>query len=148
MAESNQYIRIRIRNTSFLLPAEASLGIEQRDSLEVNTAGADKAVAWKVVGVKKWPAYALNEDMEITSGNAWEQVVYVQGDGGSIGLAAENIQMIARKDIQVQPFTPVGPLPVSGSHVFTASWIEGNTPVLMFEPKALASYLAVVGGNA
>lgn len=148
MAEDNQYIRIRIRNTSFLIPAAASLGIEQRDSLEVNSDGNSKAVAWKVVGVNKWPAFALDEDLHLTSGNAWEQVVYVQGEGEAIGLAAENIQMIARTDIQIEPFTPVGPLPANGKHVFTAAWIEGNTPVLMFEPKALASLLAIIGGVA
>lgn len=147
MAESNQYIRIRIRNTSFLIPAEASLGIESRDSLEVNSVGEGKAVAWKIVGTNKWPAFALDEEMNITRGNAWEQVVYVQGDHSAVGLAAENIQMVARSDIQVQPFTPVGPIPASGKHIFTAVWIEGNTPVLMFEPKALAFYLAVVGGG-
>lgn len=147
MAEGTQYIRIRIRNTSFLIPADASLGIEQRDSLEVNSDGNGNAVAWKVVGANKWPAFALDEDLKLTSGNAWEQVVYVQGNGSAVGLAAENIQMLARTDISTQPFTPVGPVPASGEHIFTSAWIEGNTPVLMFDPKALASYLTVVGGN-
>lgn len=148
MAEGNQYIRIRIRNTSFLIPASASLGIEQRDVLEVNSSGNGNAVAWKVVGVNKWPAFALDEELNLTSGNAWEQVIYVQGDESAVGLAAENIQMIARTDVQVKPFMPVGPVPASGKHVFSAAWIEGNTPVLMFEPKALASFLTVVGGVA
>lgn len=148
MAEGNQYIRIRIRNTSFLIPAAASLGIESRDSLEVNSSGNGNAVAWKVVGTSKWPAFALDENMNVTRGNAWEQVVYVQGDNQAIGLAAENIQMIARTDIHVEPFIPVGPAPVSGQHVFSSAWIEGNNPILMFEPKALASYLTAVGGAA
>lgn len=148
MAEDNQFIRIRIRNTSFLIPAAASLGIEQRDSLEVNSSGNGKAIAWKVVGTNKWPAFALDEDLKITSGNAWEQVVYVQGDESAIGLAAENIQVLARSDVQAEPFTPVGPVPASGKHVFSSAWIEGNTPVLIFEPKALALFLTVVGDVA
>lgn len=148
MAEDNQFIRIRIRNTSFLMPAAASLGIESRDSLDVNSSGQGNAVAWKAVGVSKWPAFALDENMKVTSGNAWEQVVYVQVDDGAVGLAAENIQMMARTDINVQPFTPVGPVPVSGKHIFSSAWIEGSNPILMFEPKALASYLTIVGGAA
>jgi hypothetical protein len=72
----------------------------------------------------------------------------VQGEGSAIGLAAENIQMIARTDIQIEPFTPVGPVPASGKHVFSAAWIEGNTPVLMFEPQALAWFLTTIGGAA
>ena len=148
MADDNQFISIRIRNTSFLLPANASLGIEQRETLELNSGKGGNAVAWKVVGANKWPAYALDEDLELTSGNAWERVVYVQDGGSVVGLAAENIQIMNRGDIQVQPFLPVGPPPKSGKHIFSSSWIEGNTPVLMFEPSALASYLTVVGGGA
>ncbi len=147
MAEDNQFILIRIRNTTFLLPASASLGIEQREALEINSGGGN-AVAWKVVGVNKWPAYALDEDLKLTSGNAWERVVYVKDGENIVGLAAENIQIMNRDDIQVRPFTPVGPGPGSGRHVFSSAWIEGNTPVLMFEPSALASHLTLAGGGS
>jgi len=147
LAKDNQFISIRIRNTSFLLPASASLGIEQRETLELNSGKGGNAVAWKIVGANKWPAYALDENMKLTSGNAWEHVVYVQDGEHVVGLAAESIQILNREDIQVQPFLPVGPVPKSGKHVFSSSWIDGNTPVLTFEPGALASYLTVIGGG-
>ncbi|MFV1992851.1 MAG: hypothetical protein ACC635_03025 [Acidiferrobacterales bacterium] len=146
MADDKHFISIRIRNTSFLLPANASLGIEQRETLEINSGKGSRAVAWKIVGANKWPAYALDENLKLTGGNAWERVVYLQDGARVVGLAAENIQIMNRDDIQVQPFLPVGPAPKSGKHLFSSSWIEGNTPVLMFEPSALAAYLTVVGG--
>ena len=148
MADNNQFISIRIRNTSFLFPANASLGIEQRETLEVNSGKGSKAVAWKIVGANKWPAYALDENLNLTSGKAWERVVYVQDGERVVGLAAESIQIMNRDDILVQPFLPIGPVPKGGKHVFSSSWIDGNTPVLMFEPSGLASYLNFVGGGS
>jgi len=148
LTDDNQFISIRIRNTSFLLPSNASLGIEQREALEINSGKGGNAVAWKIVGANKWPAYALDENLALARGNAWERVVYVQDGERVVGMAAESIQVMNRDDIQVQPFLPVGPPPKSGKHLFSSSWIDGNTPVLMFEPSALASYLTVVGGGS
>lgn len=140
-----QYLRIRIGNSLYLLPGNASVAIEKRDGLRVNHGGGN-VVAWNAAAGKDWPAYALGENMKISNALDWDRAVFVDGNTGPVGLAAREIAMLTQTDIQVENFTPIGAPPGRSGHLFDGAWVTKTMPILVFNPANLAAYLKEVGG--
>ncbi len=148
MAGPEQYLRVAFAGLEFLLPSSASFAIEQRDGLIVNDSGAGSAVAWWETRGKRLPAYHLDGELNPVRNDNWQRAVFLNAQPQPIGLAANEIQLLTRADVRVEPFHPLGQAPTRGGQLFTAAWIQGAEVTLVFEPHALATYLLTAGGGA
>lgn len=147
MAVSDQYLRIAFSGNEFLLPSGASFGIEQRESLIIDDTGDTGAVAWRVAGSVRWPAYCLGADLRPSSDGSWARAVFLDTRPLPLGLVASDIHLMPRADVTVEPYTPLGPPPSRDGHLFSGAWMRGDRVVLVFEPKVLIAYLRGLGGR-
>ena len=148
MAGSEQYLRIAFAGQEFLLPNSASFAIEQREGLTVNDNAADSTVAWWETRGKRLPVYHLDKEFKLTRSNDWQQVVFLNAQPQPIGLAANEVQLLTRADVRVEPFHPLGQSPTRGGQLFSSAWVEGVAVTLILEPQALATYLLTAKGGA
>lgn len=144
MAQGNQYLRIGIGTSTFLLPSAASLAIEQRETLVLEN-GAGAVSAWRDVKGDRWPAYCLDEQLEPARRQDWHRAVFVAGVPTPLGLLADEVQLLTQVELHVEPFTPVGPPPTPAGHVFAEAAVEGTQATLVFSPTGLAAYLQRLG---
>lgn len=129
----------------YLLPGNAQYTIEKRGQLESAGPGSPVA-AWQMTPGGRRPAYSVDEDLRPVRRSDWQHAVFLQG-AQPVGLIAEELQLLAREDVRVEPLRPPGPAPTPAGHLFAGAWIRpGRAPVLVFEPRALADYLARLGG--
>jgi len=146
LAELNQYLRIGLWGVDYLLPSSASVSIEQRGNLILNDEPADTNVtAWRVVESERWPAFYLNAELELTRGDDWQRVVFLEAKPHPIGLIADEVELLPRADVHVEPFTPLGLPPTPRGHLFSGAWVRGNQLILLFEPNGLIGYLQKLG---
>ena len=142
-----QFLRITVGESSFLLPGSASLDIEKRDKMLVNSASGN-IVAWKQDRSNKWPAYAINSMWAIDPGAPWERAVFIPASPFPVGIGVNNVEMLTDTDIEPTPFTPVGEAPSRYGHLFGAAWVDSDKTYLVINPAGLAGYLLTVGGAA
>lgn len=141
MADNRQYLRIGLQGVDYLLPGNASFAIEKREHLEVDASGGI-IVAWRVAAGTRAPAYSVDADLNPVVRAAWQRAVYLQGDARPVGLVADELQLLAREEVRVEPFRPLGPAPTRFGHLFGGAWVRpGHAPMLVFEPRALTEYL-------
>ncbi|MHB8346656.1 MAG: hypothetical protein ACYDHM_05585 [Acidiferrobacterales bacterium] len=142
MADDKQYLRIDLGDTAFLLPGSASVAVEQRENLSVNTGGG-AVTAWRVAGRDRWPAFCLDRHLQPQplSGDSWQRAVFLQSDPYPVGLAADEVQLLARSEVLVEPFTPPGVAPTRKGHLFSGASVRGGHVLFEFEPAALAAFL-------
>lgn len=148
MAELNQYLRIGFAGLDFLLPSEASHAIEQRHGMIINDSGDGSATAWWESRGARWPVYHLDRDLELVHDDNWQRAVFLNARPHPVGLAANEIQLLSRSEIQVEPFYPLGKPATAGGHLFSAAWVKGAEAMLIFEPDALTAYLLNIGARA
>ncbi len=142
MAETRQYLRIGLMGVDYLLPNTASFVIEQRDHLEINDAPDALIAAWQPVSGGRAPAYSVDADLNPLPRHNWTRAVFLQVGDRTLGLVADELQLLSRDDVRVEPFAPLGPAPTPAGHLFGGAWVRaGLVPMLVFEPKALADYL-------
>lgn len=141
MAKSEQYLRVAFAGMEFLLPSSASFAIEQRDGLVVNDGGAKTAAAWWETRGKRLPAYHLDADLKLARNDDWQRAVFLNAQPHPVGLAANEIQLLAHADVRVEPFHPLGQAPTPGGQLFSAAWVRGATVMLVFDPQVLAAHL-------
>jgi hypothetical protein len=142
LAESTQYLRIGLWGVEYLLPSSASLSIEQRENLILNGGPVDTNItAWRAVNSERWPAFYLNAELELTRGDNWQRAVFLEATPHPIGLIADEVQLLPRTDVHIEPFTPLGLAPTPGGHLFSGAWVRANQVILLFEPNGLISYL-------
>ena len=146
MAELQEYLRISLAGTDFLLPANASFAIEQHDSMHLNEHGP-VAAWWESNGVR-CPVYHVDSELKLAHSDDWQHVVFLNARPQPVGLAVNDIQTIAASEIQVEAFQPLGKPPTAAGHLFSAAWIQGPEAMLIFEPRALAALLLSLGGGA
>ena len=116
--------------------------IEKREQLEVNDAPGALIVAWQATPVGRAPAYSVDANLDPLPRHAWQSAVFLQAGGRTLGLIADELQLLPREDVRVEPFVPPGPAPTPAGHLFGGAWVRaGHAPVLVFEPGALADYL-------
>ena len=148
MAASEQYLRIAFSGQEFLLPSSASFAIEQRDVLAANTSSVGKAVAWWETRGRRLPVYRLDGDLRLVRDDDWQRAVFLNAQPQPIGLAANDVHLLAHVDVRVEPFHPLGQSPTRGGQLFSAAWVQGTEVTLVFEPHALATYLLTLGEGA
>ena len=129
----------------YLLHSSASLAIEQRGSLVLNDDANANIAAWRASGARRWPAYALDAELRVRRRPRWERAVFINAAAGPIGLIADEIQLLPQAQVRVEPFTPLGPPPTGGGHVFFGAWVNEGRLLLVFEPQGLAAYLHALG---
>lgn len=144
MPELNQYLRISLAHVSYLLPSEASISIEQRDNLvpaDKALAANEAVTAWRVVQQDRWPAFHLGGDLQPSKSGQWQRAIFLEGQPHPLGLIADEIQLLPRADVRIEPFTPLGHAPSPAGPLFSGAWMHDNELILVFEPKALVGYL-------
>ena len=147
MAEPQRYLRINLAGTDFLLPDNAGLAMQQRDSMRVNDRGP-VAAWWESKGVR-CPVYCLDSAFKPTHGDAdWQQAVFLNTGPHPVGLAVNEVQIIPAEEIQVEVFQSLGKPPTTAGHLFSAAWVQGPEALLIFEPRALAALLLSFGEGA
>ncbi len=146
MAESNQYLRIVLRGADFLLPSEASLAIEQRQNLVLEPDRDNPVTAWRVGRTERWPASRLGRDLERIEDDEWERAVFLHARPYPVGLIVDDVQMLPRMDVDVEPLGLLGTPPTPAGHLFGGTWVRGNRLTLVFAPAALVAYLYRLGG--
>ena len=148
MAEKRQYLRIRLDNMDFLLPWTSGFAIEKREDLEINPEGGFIA-AWRATSAGNEPAYSLDADLNPGLRDDWQRAVFLQGEGRGFGLVAEELQLLSREDVRIEPFRPLGPAPVSTGHLFSGAWVSGTRPpMLVIEPGILSGWLRAIEAQA
>ncbi len=147
MADNKQYLRIGLLGVDYLLPNNTSYAIEKREQLEINDAPGAFIAAWQVTTAGRTPAYSLDADLNPLPRHAWQRAVFLKAGPQSIGLIADELQLMPSGEVRVEPFTPLGPAPSAAGHLFGGAWVRaGHAPVLVFEPRALAAHLFQLGG--
>lgn len=147
MADNRQYLRIAFTGVDYLLPGSAGFTIEKREALELGSPGSSVA-AWHDSPQGRIPAYSLDADLNLFPRHGWQRAVFLQG-AARVGLVADELQLLAREDVRVEMFRPLGAPATPSGHLFSGAWVRpGRPPVLMFEPRALADYLQRFGGEA
>jgi hypothetical protein len=142
LVENKQYLRVGLMGVDFLLPNSANFVIEKREDLESNEAPGALIAAWQATAQGRAPAYSLDANLNPLPRHAWQRAVFLQPGGQTLGLIADELQLLANEDVRVEPFLPLGPAPTPAGHLFGGAWVRaGHVPVLVFEPRALADYL-------
>ena len=145
MTDSNQYMRLQLGDTSFLLPSSSGFTIEQRESLITNKSPQGNVAAWRVVQAARFPAYCLDANPRVTRQHLWHRAVFLDTVPQAVGLAVDEVQLLPRAETTISPFTPLGLAPTRLGHLFSGAWVTGHRAMLVFEPKALAAYLQGLG---
>lgn len=144
MRTQAQYARVQLHGANYLLPSTVGLVIEQRDALQPNAEGGD-VTAWRTRHETRWPAYSLDAAFKLTHQKKWQRALFFEAGADSVGVIVDEAQMLARADIQISPFTPLGPAPTRHGHLFNGAWIEGRTATLVIDPKTFMAYLQGFG---
>jgi hypothetical protein len=145
VADANQYLRLSIRGTQFLLPASMRYAIEQRDQLEVSREPGSRVAAWRSTGSIRAPAYSLDANLVPVLREDWQRAVYLEQGDRAWGIVVDDVHMLPRGETAVVPFTPLGPAPTRDGPLFNGAWVAGRRATLVFEPRALMSYLDSLG---
>ncbi len=133
----------------YLVPNSTNYVIEKRENLDINDTPDALIAAWQVTPGGRVPAYSVDAGLNPSPRRNWQRAVFLNIGGQTLGLIADELQLLAREDVRVEPFVPPGPAPTSTGHLINGAWVRaGQTPVLVFEPRALADYLMQLEGSA
>jgi hypothetical protein len=149
LAETRQYLRIGLMGVDYLLPNSTSYVIEKREHLEINDAPGALIAAWQATPAGRAPAYSVDANLNPLPRHTWQRAVFLQAGNRTLGLIADELQLLAHADVRVELFVPLGPAPAPAGHLFGGAWVRaGHAPMLVFEPNALAGYLMRLEGAA
>lgn len=141
MADSNQFLRLQLGSTSYLLPSATGFTIEQRENLITNKSLEGNVAAWLSVRSVRLPAYCFDATLRVTRHHHWHRAVFLDAVPHAVGLVVDEVQLLPRAETTVSPFTPLGQPPTRLGHLFSGAWVTGNRAILVFNPKALVAYL-------
>jgi len=142
LTETRQFLRIGLMGMDYLLPNSTSYVIEKREHLEINDAPGALVAAWQATPGGRAPAYSVDANLDPSPRHAWQRAVFLQAGNRTFGLVADELQLLAREDVRVEPLLLPGPAPTPAGHLFNGAWVRaGLAPVLVFEPRALADFL-------
>jgi len=71
--------------------------------------------------------------------------VFLEALPVAVGVIVDEVQMLSRGDTTMATFVPLGPAATRAGHLFSGAWVSGRKAILMFEPRALVSYLQSLG---
>ncbi len=147
MTDSQQYLRLEVAGSSYLLPSVQRYTIEQRDNLAENLDSASGVAAWRIVRNDRWPAYALDGALRLKRPSPqWQRAVFLEDPPHMVGLIVDDVQLLPRGAVTPSPFTPLGPTPTAAGHLFANAWVTAGRVLLVFSPTALLGYLRNLGG--
>lgn len=141
MTDGHQYLRLSLQHMDYLLPSEASISIEQRDHLQPADADDGAVSAWRDTHNQRWPAFYLDGGLMPAQSDAWQRAIFIDGLPHPLGLIADEIQLLPRAEVHIEPFTPLGPPPSPAGPVFAGAWIRNSELVMVLDPKGLIGYL-------
>lgn len=145
MADPNQYLRLQLRETSYLLPSTAGFTIEQRENLTLNKSPEGNVAAWQQARSARLPAYCLDGMLRATRHRDWQRAVFLDAVPHAVGLVVDEVQLLPRSETTITPFVPLGPPATRVGHLFSGAWVTANRIVLAFDQKALIAYLQTLG---
>jgi chemotaxis protein histidine kinase CheA len=145
LADPNQYLRLRLGETSYLLPSASGFTIEQREHLVINKSPDGNVAAWQSLRSQRLPAYCLDDMLQVARHDDWHRAVFLDATPHAVGLVVDEVQLVPRSETVVSPFTPLGLAPTRRGHLFSGAWVTGNRIVLVFDPKAFVAYLQSLG---
>lgn len=148
MADPNQYLRLRLGETNYLLPCSVSYTIEQRDNLLLNNSPDDNVVAWRVDKDDRWPAYSVDSSLRVFHRKNWQRAIFIDSAPHTVGIIVDEVEVLPPAETPVVPFVPLGPYPTRQGHLFSGAWIDGQKVTLVFDPKTLVTYLQGLGEAA
>lgn len=148
MTDQNQYLRLQLGNTGFLLPNVSGFNIEQRENLVPDKSPEGKVAAWRSVHSARHPAYCLDAMLRVSRHHHWRRAVFLDAAPHPVGLVVDEVQMLPRAETVISPFSPLGQPATRAGHLFSGAWVTGNRVLLVFDPAALAAYLQALGEQA
>ncbi len=125
----------------YLLSGRASVAIDQRDNLELNESTRSQISAWRKQDGDRWPAFCLDRDLKVAHRREWDRAIFLEARPYPVGLIADQVELMVEGEVEVVPFTPLGPPPTRVGHLFTGAWVRGPRVILVFDADALAAYL-------
>ncbi|MHB1950059.1 MAG: hypothetical protein ACYCQK_01140 [Acidiferrobacteraceae bacterium] len=144
MEAADQYVRLAIGDTGFLLPAGASLAIEPVEQLTAET-GHPYIVAWRANRSERWPVFRLSPDLCSHSTQPWTKAVFLGARPTPVGFCVADLLLLPR-GLRVEPFNPPGPAPTPVGHIFCGASVQDSEVRLVLAPQAFAAYLKQLGG--
>ncbi|MBI3778830.1 MAG: chemotaxis protein CheW [Gammaproteobacteria bacterium] len=145
MTDPQQFMRLQLGDTSYLLPSMSGFTIEQRENLITNKSPEGNVAAWRAVQNRRLPAYGLDAALRVARPPRWHRAVFLEASPQAVGLVVDEVQLLPRAETVISPFTPLGLPPTRLGHLFSGAWITGQRAILVFEPKALIAYLQSLG---
>lgn len=145
MADPNQYLRLQLGETSYLLPSTSGFTIEQREHLIVNPSPEGNVAAWRTLRSQRQPAYCLDGMLRVARHGDWQRAVFLEAAPHAVGLVVDEVQLLSRSETVISSFTPLGQPPTRAGHLFSGAWVTDNRVVLVFDPTAIAAYLLSLG---
>lgn len=145
MADPNQYLRLQLRETSYLLPSTAGFTIEQRENLTVNKSLEGNIAAWQPARAARLPAYCLDGMLRATRYPDWHRAVFLDAAPHAVGLVVDEVQLLPRSETAITPFVPLGQPATRMGHLFSGAWVTASRIVLVFDHKVLVAYLQSLG---
>ncbi len=146
MTDSRHYLELRFAGQTFLMPNGSDISVEPRENMQLERRG--RAAALRTVQGESWLAYALGPDWSPLPESPWTRAVFMSfGASQPVGLLVDELKLMPVGSVRIEPFTPLGPVPVPGRHLFPAAAVGGRAPILVMAPEGLAAYLRSLGGD-
>ncbi|HUW98816.1 MAG TPA: hypothetical protein VMV40_08260 [Acidiferrobacter sp.] len=138
------YLELQFAGRTFLLPNTSDLLIEPRENMHIERKG--QAAALRVVQGVASPAYILDADLRPIMESQWTRAVFLGVNSGRlVGLLIDDLRLLPADTLRIEPFTPLGPVPKTGYHLFDAAAMATSTLTLVFSSVGLAAYLQAQG---
>ena len=145
-AGARHYLELKFAGHTFLVPNTPDVSIEPRENMQSERKG--RAAASRSLQGVLWLGYLLDADLRPTADGAWTRAVFLNARGTRpVGLLVNDLRVLPADALRIEPFTPLGPAPVQGQHLFHAAAMQASTLTLVFSPTALAAYLQAQEGG-
>ncbi len=147
MTDLRHYLELRFAGQVFLMPNGSDISVEPRENMQLEQRG--RAAALRTVQGESWLAYALGPDWSPRPDAPWTRAVFLNnGASQPVGVLVDDLKLLPVGSMRIEPFTPLGPAPVPGRHLFPAAAVGGGAPILVISPEGLATYLRSLGGDS
>ncbi len=140
------YLELKFAGHTFLMPNTPDVSIEPRENMQLDQKA--RAAAIRSLQGVLWLAYILDADLQPTANGAWTRAVFLNARSNRpVGLLVDDLRLLPADALRIEPFTPLGPAPVKGQHLFYAAAIQASALTLVFAPAALTAYLQAQEGG-
>lgn len=134
------YLELKFGGQNFLMPNGPDVSIEPRENMQLEQKG--RAAACRTLNGVFWLAYILDADLKPVADGTWTRAVFLNAHSNRpVGLLVDDLKLLPADTLRIEAFTPLGPAPVRGQHLFPAAAIQGSALTLVFAPAALTAYL-------